>query len=171
MLFVGLIYLEEFLERYPDQSHVIICDIDWSTYLKSSAYVLHKSRRLGSLNDEAYLNKTSESQNVMTLELLSCLDPMHRRKTIEDFVRRLLSTWTETDCHEVDLNQPLFKYGVDSIGAANMSLQTRNTLGAIFEVSTKFLFLSHMTKYEPPFYILTDLLFYPTKNNWYVNNQ
>jgi hypothetical protein len=70
----------------------------------------------------------------MTLEQLACLDPGHRRKTVEEFIRSLLSTWTEADCHEVDLNLALYKYGVDSIGAANMSLQIRNGIGAIFEV-------------------------------------
>jgi acyl carrier protein len=80
------------------------------------------------------LNKPNAVANGMTLEQLSFLDPGQRRKTVEDFIRRLLSTWTEADCHEVDLNLALYRYGVDSIGAANMSLQTRNGIGAIFEV-------------------------------------
>ena len=71
----------------------------------------------------------------MTLEQLACLDPAKRRRTVEEFIRRLLSTWTEGDCHEVDLNLALYKYGVDSIGAANMSLKIRNGVGAIFEVN------------------------------------
>ena len=80
-------------------------------------------------------NSPNDVTSGMTLEHLACLDPGQRRKTVEDFVRRLLSTWTESDCHEVDLNLALYKYGVDSIGAANMSLQIRNGVGAIFEVN------------------------------------
>ena len=81
------------------------------------------------------LNKANDITGAMSLEQLACLDPGQRRKTVEDFIRRLLSTWTETDCHEVDLNLALYKYGVDSIGAANMSLRIRNGIGAIFEVT------------------------------------
>ncbi|CAB3995467.1 Phthiocerol synthesis polyketide synthase type I, partial [Paramuricea clavata] len=131
----GLKCLEQFLIQHPDKSQIIICDIDWSTYLKSSAYILHRSPRLQYLNEETrMLNKPNAVANSMTLEQLAYLDPGQRRKTVEDFIRRLLSTWTEADCHEVDLNLALYRYGVDSIGAANMSLQTRNGIGAIFEI-------------------------------------
>ena len=65
---------------------------------------------------------------------------------MEDFIRRLLSTWTEADCHEVDLNLALYKYGVDSIGAANMSLRIRNGVGAVFEVKSPLCFEYSLTR-------------------------
>ena len=129
-------FLEEFLTKHSDQSQIIICDIDWSTYLKSSAYILHRSPRLQSLDNETLArNKPNDITCGMTLQQLACIEPQQRRKIVEDFIRRLLSTWTEADCHEVDLNLALYKYGVDSIGAANMSLRIRNGIGAIFEVT------------------------------------
>lgn len=126
--------MEQFLSHHSEDSQIILCDMDWSTYLKSSAYILHRSPRLQSLDDETRISKANDSTNGMTLEQLAGLDPGERRKTVESFIRGLLSSWSEAEDHEINLNLALYKYGVDSIGAANMSLQIRNKLGAIFEV-------------------------------------
>ena len=130
---LGMDFLKEFLCNHPDQAQIVLCDIDWPTYLKSSAYILHASPRLRPIKDESpSVEVGSHLASGLSLEELAARDPQHRKTIVEDFVRNLLSAWIEGG--SVDLNLSLYKYGVDSIGAANMSLQIRNGIGALFEV-------------------------------------
>lgn len=75
------------------------------------------------------------SQNkVMSLEELA-LQPMEfRMNYIQEFIQRLLSSWSGADLAEIDLNVGLSKYGIDSIVASNMKLQIKCYIGAMFEV-------------------------------------
>ena len=74
----------------------------------------------------------------MTLKELALLPLELRVKYVEDFIKRLLSSWSGADPAELDLNVGLHKYGIDSIAATNMKLQIENNIGAVFEVSISF---------------------------------
>ena len=77
----------------------------------------------------------TEENKVMTLEDLA-LQPLELRVNyVQEFIKRLLSSWSGADVAELDLNVGLHKYGIDSIAATNMKLQIKNNIGATFEVS------------------------------------
>jgi acyl carrier protein len=84
---------------------------------------------------------TGENNKVMTLKELALQPLEFRVNYVEEFVKRLLSSWSGADAAELDLNVGLHKYGIDSIAATNMKLQIQNNIGATFEVS--------MFKYVP----------------------
>ena len=142
---VGMEFLKDILFQRPDLAQVVLCDIDWSKYLKSSNYFHHMTTRLQLVKDEISGLKTEgKFAKALTLEDLARQDLEYRKKTVEEFVRKVLSTWTEGDSNEVDLSLGLYKYGVDSIGAANMRLQIQNGIGAIFEVIVSLVIINRL---------------------------
>ncbi len=77
---------------------------------------------------------TNEQNNVMTLEELALQPIEFRVNYVQEFIKRLLSSWSGADVAELDLNVGLIRYGIDSIAATNMKLQIKNIIGAMFEV-------------------------------------
>ena len=102
--------------------------MNWQVYLQN-----HTSPRLQLIRDEILV--VSEDNKVMTLEDLALQPLEFRLNYVEDFIKRLLSSWSGADVAELDLNVGLHKYGIDSIAATNMKLQIKNNIGATFEVS------------------------------------
>ena len=80
----------------------------------------------------------TEENNVMTLKDLALQTLEFRVNYVEEFIKRLLSSWSGADVAELDLKVGLHKYGIDSIAATNMKLQIQNNVGATFEVSIFF---------------------------------
>ena len=70
----------------------------------------------------------------MTLEDLGLQPLEFRINYVQEYIKRLLSSWSGSDVAEIDLNVALVKYGIDSITATNMKLQIQNSIGAVFEV-------------------------------------
>ena len=102
--------------------------MNWHVYLQN-----HASPRLKMIREETLV--VTEENKVMTLEDLA-LQPLELRVNyVQEFIKRLLSSWSGADVAELDLNVGLHKYGIDSIAATNMKLQIKNNIGATFEVS------------------------------------
>lgn len=76
----------------------------------------------------------------MTLEDLALQPLEFRMNCVQEFIRRLLSSWSGADAAELDLNVGLHKYEIDSIAATNMKLQIKNNIGATFEVQYSLFF-------------------------------
>ena len=113
--------------------------MNWHVYLQN-----HASPRLQMIREETLV--VTEENKVMTLEDLA-LQPLELRVNyVQEFIKRLLSSWSGADVAELDLNVGLHKYGIDSIAATNMKLQIKNNIGASFEVSIFNIFF----KIEPP---------------------
>ena len=68
------------------------------------------------------------------MEDLAHLPSEERKEKVEEFVRNILAAYTEGVSDQVDLSIGLYKYGVDSISATDISQQIRNGIGAVFEV-------------------------------------
>ena len=121
-------FLKRVLLQHSNQTQVCLALINWQVYLKN-----HTSPRLQLIREETLM--FADGSKVMTLKELA-LQPLEFRVAyVEDFIRRLLSSWSGTEAAEVDLNVALYKYGIDSIAATNMRLEIHNNIGAAFEVS------------------------------------
>jgi acyl carrier protein len=103
--------------------------MNWQVYLQN-----HASPRLQMIREETLV--AAEENKVMTLEDLALQPLEFRMNYVQEFIKRLLSSWSGADVAELDLNVGLHKYGIDSIAATNMKLQIRNNIGATFEVSS-----------------------------------
>lgn len=131
----GLQFLKDFLLRHPDQAQVGLCDIDWPTFFDVSGSVASVSPRLQTIEEEiSHIRKRNILSVEFTMEDLVHLPSEERKKKVEEFVRNVLSAYTEGVSDQVDLSIALYKYGVDSISATNLSQQMRQGIGAAFEV-------------------------------------
>ncbi|CAB4020054.1 Phthiocerol synthesis polyketide synthase type I, partial [Paramuricea clavata] len=119
-------FLKRILLENTNEAQICISAMNWQVYLQN-----HASPRLQMIREETLV--AAEENNVMTLEDLA-LQPLELRKNyVQEFIKRLLSSWSGADVAELDLNVGLHKYGIDSIAATNMKLQIRNNIGATFE--------------------------------------
>jgi hypothetical protein len=106
---------------------VCLAAVNWQVYLQT-----HTSLRLQIFRDKMQITKGEEKD--MTLEDLGLQPLEFRINYVQEYIKRLLSSWSGSDVAEIDLNVALVKYGIDSITATNMKLQIQNSIGAVFEV-------------------------------------
>ena len=78
----------------------------------------------------------NEQNTITTLEELALKPREFQVNYVQEFVKRLLSSWSGMDVAELDLNVGLHKYGIDSIAATSMKFTINNAIGATFEVKT-----------------------------------
>ena len=101
--------------------------LNWQVYLQS-----HSSPRL-----QVFRNKMQimdEKEKNMTLEDLALQPLEFRMDYVQDYIKRLLSSWSGSDIAEIDINVGLVRYGIDSIAATDMKLRIQSNIGAVFEV-------------------------------------
>lgn len=131
----GLQFLKDFLLQHPHQAQVALCDIDWPTFFNLSARAAGMNTRLQTIKGETSLiGKRNIWSMEFTMEDLAHLPSEERKEKVEEFVRNILAAYTEGVSDQVDLSIGLYKYGVDSISATDISQQIRNGIGAVFEV-------------------------------------
>ncbi len=106
--------------------------MNWQVYLKTRV-----SPRFKMIRDEGPM--INEENAITTLEELALQPLEFQVNYVQEFVKRLLSSWTGDDIAQLDLNVGLHKYGIDSIAATNMKFTINNAIGATFEVRTNFL--------------------------------
>ncbi|XP_028415494.1 uncharacterized protein LOC114538524 [Dendronephthya gigantea] len=117
--FMQAIILQNF-----NEAQVCVCPVNWQVYLKKNT-----SPRLQQKRDETMV----VADDVMKLEDLALQPLEFRVNYVQDFVKRLLSSWSGSEISELDLNMALHKYGIDSIAATNMKLRIKSSIGANFE--------------------------------------
>ena len=117
--------LKRFLLQIPNEAQVCLCDVNWPVYLRN-----HVSPRLQLIRDE--ILSFSKLQSMTTLQELRRHPLELRMNYVKEFVRNLLSTWSGADPAEVDLNVRLYKYGIDSIGAASIAIQIKKRCRCFF---------------------------------------
>lgn len=71
----------------------------------------------------------------MTLNDLALQPLEFRMNYVQEFIKRLLSSWSGAEAGEFDLNVGLHKYGIDSFAATHMRLQIKHNIGVTFEVN------------------------------------
>ena len=120
-------FLERILLEHSNESQVSLSPINWQVYLQN-----HTSPRLQPIREETLV--IADESKVMTLNDLALQPSEFRVSYVEEFIKRLLSSWSGADAAELDLNVGLHKYGIDSIAATNMKLQIQKNIGAEFEV-------------------------------------
>ena len=129
--FLAIEFLKRILLENSSDTQVCLSPINWQVYLQN-----HSSPRLQLIREETLV--ITEENKVMTLEDLALQPLEFRVNYVQEFIKRLLSSWSGADAAELDLNVGLHKYGIDSIAATNMKLQIKNNIGATFEVQFRF---------------------------------
>ena len=127
-LFSAIEFLKQLLLENTSDTQVCLSSINWLVYLQN-----HSSSRLQLIREETLV--LTEENNFMTLEDLALQPLEFRMNYVQKFIQRLLASWSGADAVELDLNVGLYKYGIDSIAAAQTRLRIENTIGATFEVS------------------------------------
>ena len=122
-------FLKRVLLENSNDSKVCLAALDWQVYLQS-----HTSLRLQIFRNKMLI--INENENIMGLEDLALQPLEFRINYVEEYIKRLLSSWSGSDIAEIDLNVGMVKYGIDSIATTNMKLQIQNNIGAVFEVSS-----------------------------------
>jgi acyl carrier protein len=125
--FIAIDFLKRVLLENSNQTQVCLAALNWQVYLQS-----HTSPRL-----QVFRNKMQimdEKEKNMTLEDLALQPLEFRMDYVQDYIKRLLSSWSGSDIAEIDLNVGLVKYGIDSIAATDMKLRIQSNIGAVFEV-------------------------------------
>ena len=125
VFFLAIELMKSIILENFNEAQVCISHMNWQIYLDS-----HASSRLQLKRDETLI----VSDSIMKLESLALQPWEFRVNFVQDFVKRLLSSWSGSEVPELDLNVGLYKYGIDSIAATNMKLQIESGIGATFEV-------------------------------------
>jgi acyl carrier protein len=125
--FIAIDFLKRVLLENSNQTQVCLAALNWQVYLQS-----HSSPRL-----QVFRNKMQimdEKEKNMTLEDLALQPLEFRMDYVQDYIKRLLSSWSGSDIAEIDINVGLVRYGIDSIAATDMKLRIQSNIGAVFEV-------------------------------------
>ncbi|CAB4025205.1 Phthiocerol synthesis polyketide synthase type I, partial [Paramuricea clavata] len=119
-------FLKRVLLENTNEAQVCLSAMNWPVYLQN-----HASPRLQMIREKTLV--AIEKNKLMTLEDLALQPLEFRVNYVQEYIKRLISSWSGADVAELDVNVGLYKYGIDSISATNMKLQIKNNIGAIFE--------------------------------------
>eukprot|EP00794_Sanderia_malayensis_P013962 gene13962-15419_t len=129
----GLEWMDSVLTTMPGKSNICICDVDWMTFLHSLPTRKSQSIIYDAIRKE--LPETESSSGGQLLEMVLNAKSMEKKREIVlQFIVRWLATWIGGLEEEIDLNVPLFTYGIDSVGASVLKNQIEKELQIDFEV-------------------------------------
>ena len=121
----------------PSRFQITLCGVDWPRYIKSISGLKKTSRMSvirAEINDSD--DQTSSSETLaqqITLEK----DPEKRGELVMEYVGLIIKEWTGiSSSSEVDLNNSLYNYGIDSAGALTLKMQFESNLQVSFEVGS-----------------------------------
>ena len=123
------------LTEEPSRFQITLCGVDWPRYIKSISGLKKTSRMSvirAEINDSDSQTSSSESlAQQITLEK----DPEKRGELVLEYVGLVIKEWTGfSSSSEVDLNNSLYNYGIDSAGALTLKMQFESNLPVSFEV-------------------------------------
>ena len=131
------------LTEEPSRFQITLCGVDWPRYIKSISGLKKTSRMSvirAEINDSDSQTSSSETlAQQITLEK----DAEKRGELVMEYVGLVIKEWTGiSSSSEVDLNNSLYNYGIDSAGALTLKMQVESNLQVSFEVS---FFKVHLT--------------------------
>lgn len=85
-----------------------------------------------------------EHQTVVTKKIKTPLNADHLVKETQDYLRKQFSAILRLPAHKIDIQEPLEKYGIDSILAMSLTNQLEKTFGSL----PKTLFFEYQTLHE-----------------------
>ena len=125
------------LTEEPSRFQITLCGVDWPRYIKSISGLKKTSRMSvirAEINDSDSQTSSSETlAQQITLEK----DAEKRGELVMEYVGLVIKEWTGiSSSSEVDLNNSLYNYGIDSAGALTLKMQVESNLQVSFEVSS-----------------------------------
>ena len=125
------------LTEEPSRFQITLCGVDWPRYIKSISGLKKTSRMSvirAEINDSDSQTSSSETlAQQITLEK----DAEKRGELVMEYVGLVIKEWTGiSSSSEVDLNNSLYNYGIDSAGALTLKMQFESNLQVSFEVGS-----------------------------------
>ena len=123
------------LTEEPSRFQITLCGVDWPRYIKSISGLKKTSRMSvirAEINDSDSQTSSSETlAQQITLEK----NAEKRGELVMEYVGLVVKEWTGiSSSSEVDLNNSLYNYGIDSAGALTLKMQFESNLQVSFEV-------------------------------------
>ena len=125
--------MDKILTTMPHLSNVCITDIDWQKFLRSLPPKKASSPLFESIREE--FPDTEEASEGRLLDMiLKAKSRDRQREILREFISRWLAGWIGGSAEEIDMNVPLFTYGIDSVGASALKGEIEKQVDIDFEV-------------------------------------
>lgn len=123
------------LTEEPSRFQITLCGVDWPRYIKSISG-LKKTSRMSVIRAEInYSDSQTSSSETLAQQITLEKDAEKRRELVMEYVGLVIKEWTGiSSSSEVDLNNSLYNYGIDSAGALTLKMQLESNLQVSFEV-------------------------------------
>ena len=123
------------LTEEPSRFQITLCGVDWPRYIKSISG-LKKTSRMSVIRAEInYSDSQTSSSETLAQQITLEKDAEKRGELVMEYVALVIKEWTGiSSSSEVDLNNSLYNYGIDSAGALTLKMQFESNLQVSFEV-------------------------------------
>lgn len=125
------------LTEEPSRFQITLCGVDWSRYLKRIRGLKKTSRMSvirAEINDSDSQTSSSET---LAQQIRLEKDAEKRGELVMEYVGLVIKEWAGiSSSSEVDLNNSMYNYGIDSAGALTLKMQFDSNLQVSFEVGS-----------------------------------
>lgn len=125
------------LTEEPSRFQITLCGVDWPRYLKRIRGLKKTSRMSvirAEINDSDSQTSSSET---LAQQIRLEKDAEKRGELVMEYVGLVIKEWAGiSSSSEVDLNNSMYNYGIDSAGALTLKMQFDSNLQVSFEVGT-----------------------------------
>jgi len=125
------------LTEEPCRFQITLLGVDWSRYIKSISG-LRKTSRMSVIRAEINdSDSQTSSSETLAQQIMLEKDAEKRGELVMGYVGLVMKEWTGiSSSSEVDLNNSLYNYGIDSAGALTLKMQIESNLQISFEVGS-----------------------------------
>ena len=123
------------LTEEPSRFQITLCGVDWPRYIKSISG-LKKTSRMSVIRAEINDSDSQASSSETLAQQITLEKNAEKRgELVMEYVGLVVKEWTGiSSSSEVDLNNSLYNYGIDSAGALTLKMQFESNLQVSFEV-------------------------------------
>lgn len=125
------------LTEEPSRFQITLCGVDWPRYLKRIRGLKKTSRMSvirAEINDSDSQTSSSET---LAQQIRLEKDAERRGELVMEYVGLVIKEWAGiSSSSEVDLNNSMYNYGIDSAGALTLKMQFDSNLQVSFEVGS-----------------------------------
>lgn len=125
------------LTEEPSRFQITLCGVDWPRYIKSIRG-LKKTSRMSVIRAEiSDSDSQTSSSETLAQQITLEKDAEKRGELVMEYVGLVIKEWTGiSSSSEVDLNNSMYNYGIDSAGALTLKMQFESNLQVSFEVGS-----------------------------------
>ena len=125
------------LKENPARWQITLMEADWSRFLKSNKNL--NTTRLGDISVAAKVADSQVSGSASLAQRIVLEKERNKRsQLVKEYIIATIKEWTGiSSLSEVDLNNSLYSYGVDSTAALTLKMQLEADLQVSFEVGSQ----------------------------------